>query len=93
MADGRWTMTEQELNNVAAGFDARDTSGLPNYKQHRAVDNRDGQAARRCAFCGSDRLTSGLGGYGEGFSYQSAVCKDCGGVTDFVNRDDVHRFF
>ena len=67
MADGRWVMTEIELNNVAGGFDRRDTDSLPNFKQHRAIDNRDGSAEKICAFCGHDKLEAGFYGYGHGF--------------------------
>ncbi len=96
MADGRWVMTENELNNVACGFDdgtkRRTLENLPNYKKHMPVDNRKGQAQPKCAFCGSDNLESGFGGYGEGFGYKSSRCLDCGGTTDFVYEDNVNRY-
>lgn len=93
MADGRWVMTENELRNVAGGFDRRDMESLPNYKQHKQVDNRDGNAEKTCAFCGSTNLRSGFGGYGEGFGYLSSQCDDCGGSTDFVFKDEVGKYF
>ncbi len=93
MADGRWSMTEKELNNTATGFRGRDHEKLPNYKKHRKVDNRDGNAPKICAFCGSENLEEGFGGYALGFQYKGAFCNDCGGSTDFVFRDDEHRFF
>lgn len=93
MADGRWTMTEQELDRVAGGFDLPDTGSLPNHGLRRAVDDRNGQALNACAFCGSDDLTTGLGGYGAGYGYRTVRCRRCGGLTDFVYKDDTHRFF
>lgn len=93
MADGRWVMTETELNNVAGGFDRRDTDNLPNFKEHRQVDNREGGAALVCAFCGHDKLEAGFGGYGEGFGYHSYLCPECGGSTDFVYKDEVGKYF
>lgn len=92
MADGRWTMTRLEMDNVACGFDPRDTSALPNFKQHRYIDNRDGKAEAVCAFCGHSRLEAGFGGYGEGFGYKSYFCPECGGSTDLVYKDEVGRF-
>ena len=82
MADGRWSMTEKELNNTATGFRGRDHEKLPNYKKHRKVDNRDGNAPKICAFCGSENLEEGFGGYAPGFQYKGAFCNDCGGSTD-----------
>ena len=93
MADGRWTMTEGELNAVATGFEVRDTAELPNYKKRRAVDDRDGRAEKRCAFCGSTELETGFGGYGKGFGYRSATCRVCGGITEFVYKDEAGRYF
>lgn len=86
-------MTEKELNNTATGFRGRDYEKLPNYKKHRKVDNRGGNAPRVCAFCGSENLEEGFGGYAPGFQYKGAFCNDCGGSTDFVFQDDEHRFF
>ena len=63
MADGRWVMTENELNNVVSGFKETDTEALPNEGKHLPVDVRggSGDACNRemgyneiCAFCGSD---------------------------------------
>lgn len=93
MADGRWFMTEKELNNVATGFQARNSDELPNYKKHRKVDDRDGQAVRICAFCQSNDLEEGFGRYAPGFRYKSVFCNRCGGSTDYVSRDDNGKFF
>ena len=93
MADGRWVMTNKELNDVVCSMNEQTLTKLPHYGEHRTVDDRDRKAPRKCAFCGSDNLQSGFGGYGEGFGYQSSKCKDCGGTTDFVYQDDVGRFF
>lgn len=67
MADGRWVMTDNELNSTACGFERRDIDSLPNFGKHIKVDNRDGSAER--------------------------VCSDCGGTTDFVEKDEVGKFF
>lgn len=96
MADGRWVMTEEELNNTVCGFGSKkqiNMRELPNYGRHMTTDNRQGQAQRVCAFCGSDDLITGLGGYGEGYGYRSARCRTCGGTTDFVYKDEVGKFF
>lgn len=93
MADGRWVMTDNELNSTACGFERRDIDSLPNFGKHIKVDNRDGSAERVCAFCGSDALEAGFGGYGEGFIYKGCLCSDCGGTTDFVEKDEVGKFF
>lgn len=93
MADGRWSMTENELNSVAGGFQVRDHQALPNYKKHRKVNDLTGDAPRICAFCGSTNLEEGFGGYAPGFQYKSAFCNECGGSTDFVFQDDEHRYF
>ncbi|MGN0674090.1 MAG: hypothetical protein ACI4KJ_06630 [Anaerovoracaceae bacterium] len=93
MADGRWVMTDRELNSTACGFERRDTDSLPNFGEHIKVDDRNGDAPRTCAFCGSDKLEAGFGGYGQGFGYKSSLCSDCGGTTDFVYKDDVGKFF
>lgn len=93
MADGRWVMTETELNNVAGGFTRRDTENLENFGKHVQVDNRSGEAEKKCAFCGCDRLEAGFGGYGEGFGYHSFLCPKCGGSTDLVYKDEVGRYF
>lgn len=93
MADGRWVMTNEELNNVVCTMNERTADQLPNYRKHLQVDNRDDNAAKICAFCGSNNITSGFGGYGEGFGYLSSRCEDCGGTTDFVYQDDVGKYF
>ena len=96
MADGRWVMTEEELNNTVCGFGSNrqiNMRELPNYGRHLAADNRDGKAPQVCAFCRSAELITGLGGYGEGYGYKSARCKVCGGTTDFVYKDDIGKFF
>lgn len=93
MADGRWVMTDGELNSTACGFERRDTEGLKNFGSHIKVDDRNGDAKRVCAFCGSHNLEAGFGGYGQDFGYKSSLCSDCGGTTDFVYRDDEGRFF
>ena len=93
MADGRWVMTDGELNSTACGFERRDTEGLKNFGTHIKVDDRKGDARRVCAFCGSSKLEAGFGGYGQGFGYKSSLCSDCGGTTDFVYRDDEGKFF
>ena len=95
MADGRWVMTEEELNNTVCGFGSRNSVNvreLPNFGRHRAVDDRLGRAENVCAFCGSAELITGLGGYGEGYGYRSARCRACGGTTDFVYKDDTGKF-
>ena len=89
-------MTEEELNRVACGFDGdkvQDPRKLPNYGKHTKIDNRDGSAVMKCAFCGSDDIATGFGGYGEGFGYRSAKCRICGGITDFVYKDEVGKYF
>lgn len=96
MADGRWVMTEEELNRVACGFDntdRQDPRELPNFGERRPVDDRDGKAVKKCAFCGSEDIGSGFGGYGKGFGYRSARCRKCGGITDFVYEDTVGKYF
>ena len=42
MADGRWVMTENELNSVVSGFKETDTEALPNAGKHLSVDVRGG---------------------------------------------------
>ena len=91
MADGKWGMTEEDARRVDLTFRASaatDLRSLPNYGRSRAVDDRDGKAAVKCAFCGSDDLQTGFGGCGEGYGYRSFKCRSCGGSTDFVYRDD-----
>lgn len=93
MADGRWVMTSNELDDVVCGFDKKTIDSLPNYKKHIKVDNRNGDADLHCYFCQSRNLQSGFGGFGEGFGYLSYRCNECGGTTDFVYKDDVNKFF
>lgn len=102
MADGRWVMTENELNNVVSGFKETDIEALPNAGKSMAVDVRGGvgDACSRemeyneiCAFCGSDKMCAGFGKYGQGFGCHSSKCENCGGVTDFVYKDEVGKFF
>ena len=74
MADGKWVMTEEDAKRVDltySGSAVQNMRDLPNYGLHSAVDDRDGKAACNCAFCGSDDLQSGFGGFGEGFGYKS----------------------
>lgn len=95
MADGKWVMTEDDARRVDLSFKGGSRLNLrelPNYGEHRPVDDRNGRAARECAFCGSDDLQSGFGGYGEGFGYRSYICRKCGGTTDFVYRDEVGKY-
>ena len=73
MADGKWVMTEEDARRVDLTFRASaatDLRSLPNYGRSRAVDDRDGKAAVKCAFCGSDDLQTGFGGCGEGYGYR-----------------------
>lgn len=96
MADGKWVMTEEDARRVDLSFSgngAQDLRELPNYGQHMAVDDRAGNAVKKCAFCGSDDLQSGFGGCGEGFGYRSFKCGSCGGTTDFVYKDEIGRYF
>lgn len=94
MADGKWVMTEEDARRVDLSFSGsgRDLRSLPNYGQHRAVDDRSGRAGKKCAFCGSDDLQAGFGGCGEGFGYRSFKCRVCGGTTDFVYKDDIGKY-
>ena len=91
MADGKWTMTDDDARRVDLSFSGsadRRISDLQNYGQHKYVDNRDGNADVVCAFCGSRDLESGFGGLGEGFGYRTYRCSRCGGSSDFVYKDD-----
>lgn len=92
MADGRWVMTNEELDGVVCSMNEQTVTELPRYGQHMAVDDRDHAAPCVCAFCGSGDLQGGFGGYGDGFGYKSFRCKLCGGTTDFVYQDDVNHF-
>ena len=106
MADGKWVMTEEDAHRVDLSFSGsvrQDLRSLPNYGQHRAVDDREGAARtvddsegaakEKCAFCGSADLQSGFGGCGEGFGYRSFICRACGGTTDLVYKDEAGKFF
>lgn len=96
MADGKWVMTEEDAKRVDLSFDGsgtQDLRALPNYGQSRPVDDRDGAATLKCAFCGSDDLQAGFGGCGDGFGYRSFKCRSCGGTTDFVYKDDAGKYF
>ncbi len=96
MADGKWVMTEEDAKRVDlshSGTGNQHLHELPNYREHRAVDDRDGRAALVCAFCGSADLQTGFGGFGEGFGYRSFICRACGGTTDFVYKDEIGRYF
>ena len=91
MADGKWSMTDDDARRVDLSFNGsanKRIQSLPNYGQHRYVDNRDGKAKLICAFCGSSELETGFGGYGEGFGYKSYRCSKCGGTTDSVYKDE-----
>ena len=96
MADGKFVMTEEDARRVdltfggQAGQSLRD---LPNYGQHRAVDDRSNDAPLRCAFCGSDDLQTGFGSFGEGFGCRSYKCRACGGTTDLVYKDEAGKYF
>ncbi len=96
MADGKWVMTEEDAKRVDlsySGSGMQNMRELPNYGQHRAVDDREGKADLKCAFCGADDLQSGFGGCGEGFGYRAFKCRVCGGTTDFVYKDETGKFF
>ena len=96
MADGKWVMTEEDARRVDLSFNKSeplDLRGLPNYGQSKAVDDRSGGAKCICAFCGSSEMQTGFGGFGEGFGYRSFKCRDCGGTTNFVYKDDSEKFF
>ena len=96
MADGKWVMTEDDARRVDLSFSGSgrlEIRDLPNYGQRSAVDDRSGNAEKKCAFCGSDDLQSGFGGCGEGFGYRSYKCKRCGGATDFVYKDYIGKCF
>lgn len=91
MADGKWTMTDDDARRVDlsfSGYANKNMRNLPNYGQHRYVDNRNGNAQLNCAFCGSHELEAGFGGYGDGFGYKSYRCSKCGGITDAVYKDE-----
>lgn len=96
MADGKWVMTEEDSKRVDltySGHGMQNMRKLPNYGLNRAVDDREGNTALKCAFCESDDLQSGFGGFGEGFGYKSFKCRSCGGTTDFVYKDVIGKYF
>lgn len=96
MADGKWVMTEEDARRVDLSFKgsaAQNMRDLPNFGKRAAVDDRNADAPRKCALCGSDDLQAGFGGCGDGFGYRSFKCMACGGETDFVYKDDVKKFF
>lgn len=93
MADGRWVMTQDELNRVAGGMDFPSGEPLSHEGEEQAVDARDGLKEHRCAFCGSTDVQEGFGGYGPGLSYESVRCPVCGGRTKFILKDEYHRYF
>ena len=91
MADGKWTMSEDDAKRVDLSFgesNRQSIRDLENYGKEIAVDNRAGNAKEICAFCGSDDLQSGFGGVGEGFGYKSYKCRMCGGTTNLVYKDE-----
>ena len=64
MADGKWVMTEDDARRVDLSHEEQnitDLRKLPNYGQHRAVDDRRGDAEVKCAFCGSGDLQTDSG--------------------------------
>ena len=88
-------MTEEDAKRVDLSYKDANTlklRDLPNYRQQKTVDNRMGNADLKCAFCGTADLLSGFGGCGEGFGYKSFKCRNCGGTTDFVYKDDMGRY-
>lgn len=96
MADGKWTMTGEDAKRVDLSFSGSaktDQSDLPNRGKHIYVDDRDGKAERKCAFCGSREVEAGSGGFGEGFGYRTLRCSACGGMTELVYKDTVGKFF
>ena len=96
MADGKWVMTEEDTRRVDLTFSGKprqDLRRLPNYGRYRAVDDREGNAEEKCAFCGSKDMQSGFGGFGEGFGYRSFICRVCGGTTDLVYKDETGKYF
>ena len=96
MADGKWVMTEEDSRRVDLTFsrsERQNLKELPNYERHKTIDDRDGEAVKKCGFCGSEDLQSGFGGCGEGFGYRSFKCRSCGGTTDFIYKDDIGKYF
>ena len=96
MADGKWIMNDEDARRVDLTFNAsgrQNMRELPNYGQHRPIDDRDGKTEAKCAFCGSEDLQSGFGSCGEGFACRSFLCRECGGNTDFVYMDEAEKYF
>ena len=96
MADGKWVMTEEDAKRVDLSYKGsgmQNMRDLPNYGQHLCIDDRDGQADKKCAFCGSEEIQSGFGSFGEGFGCRSFKCRNCGGTTDFVYKDEAGKYF
>lgn len=96
MADGKWVMTDEDAKRVDLSYrsrEGRELRTLPNYGMNKYVDDRSGNAAAECAFCGSADLQSGFGGCGEGFGYRSFKCRSCGGTTDFIYKDESGKVF
>ena len=96
MADGKWVMTEEDSRRVDLSFEGKADGmlrELPNHGKNIAVDDRGGRAASVCAFCGSSDLQAGFGGFGEGYGYRSCKCRNCGGTTDFVYKDENGKYF
>ena len=63
MADGKWVMTEEDSRRVDLSFSGSarmNLRELPNYGKGKAVDDRDGNAVKICAFCGSQDLQAVL---------------------------------
>ena len=89
-------MNDEDARRVDLTFNAsgrQNMRELPNYGQHRPIDDRDGKTEAKCAFCGSEDLQSVFGGCGEGFGYRSFKCRLCGGTTDFIYKDDIGKYF
>ena len=95
MADGKWVLKDEDKDRVDLTFSGsreKRLGELPNFGQCRYVDDRRGDALRKCAFCGSEELQLGFGGYGDGFGYKSGKCSICGGTTNFVYKDEKGKF-
>lgn len=91
MADGKWVMTEDDARRVDLSFKCNsrtDLRDLPNFGMQRTVDERACSAGVKCAFCGSEDLQIGFGGFREGLAYRSFKCRTCGGTTDLVTADE-----
>ena len=55
MADGKWVMTDEDSKRVDlthGGTGLQNLRELPNYGMHKAIDDRDGETAAKCSFCG-----------------------------------------